>query len=369
MLKKIKIDGNENIKLHGRMPKGVYPVPLFFNYSGVEINCDGSEAWIDIEVGNGFHEPWIAVEINGELMERRRLMQGDTTVCLFRSMTKGVVKNVRFYRELQAMEEDTDVFLTVKSLRTDGELYPVKERKLKLEFIGDSITSGEGTYGAVPDTDWLAMYMSASRDYAVLTGKALDADVRIFSQGGWGVYVGWDNNLLHNIPSVYKPVCGLCKGGRNEELGAFQPNDFEAWKPDAIIVNLGTNDNSSFSQPAFDVPGIGPSKMRLTEDGEYLPEDIAKVEKAIYDFLKELRELNPSSHIVWAYGMLGCKMDPVISGAMDRYSKDFNDTNLTMLKLPEVREETYGAHMHPGYANHVEAAGTVADYLKKHFNL
>ena len=40
----------EYYKIHGRTVPGQYPLPLFSNGSAVEVNVDGSELWIDIEV-------------------------------------------------------------------------------------------------------------------------------------------------------------------------------------------------------------------------------------------------------------------------------------------------------------------------------
>lgn len=358
----------ENKKIHGRTIETASPLPLFWNHSGVEVNCDGSELWIDLEVDCGFHEPWIAVELNGALMQRRMLLPEDKKVCLFRSMTKGVVKNVKFYRELQAMSEDDRCHVLVKGFETDGEFFPVKEKKLKFEFVGDSVTSGEGTYGATSDTDWLAMYMSSSRHYANIIEKAMDAEVRIISQGGWGVYSGWDNDIRHQIPAIYEPVCGLADGEFNEKLGAKSKNDYESWKPDAIIVNLGTNDTSSFNTPPFEVPGVGMCKNRRNEDGSFVREDILKFINAVTDFLKLLRKLNPTSHIVWAYGILGDEIKPAILEGMENYKKETGDENVAYLAISDTNGETVGSHMHPGYKAHQTAAKEIGAYLSKKFN-
>lgn len=367
MLKEFSIKDTPNVKVHGRTVKGASPLPLFWNHSGVEVNCDGSELWIDLDVDHGFHEPWIAVELNGALMSRRMLTKEDHAVCLFRSMTPGVIKNVKFYRELQAMGEDDLCHVLVKGFRTDGTFHPVKESDFKLEFIGDSVTSGEGTYGANADTDWLAMYMSSSRHFANIIEKAMKAEVRIISQGGWGIYAGWDNDVRHNIPSIYEPICGLATGPINEALGANLPNDYEAWKPDAIIVNLGTNDNSSFNTPPLEIPGMGTFKNHRNPDGTYVREDIEKVIDAVYNFLKMLRRLNPSSHLLWAYGMLGSDMKSAILEAMDKYKADTGDDNVAFLDLPNINEITVGSHGHPGYKSHIESARVLGEYLSKKF--
>ena len=242
MLRCYDIQQVPNLKIHGRTIPDASPLPLFWTHAGIEVNCTGSELWIDLECSYDFHEVWVAGEVNRALMFRQMLMPGKNSICLFRSMISGPVKNVRFYRELQAMSDNPEIQLLVTGLRTDGEFLPVAEKKLKFEFIGDSITSGEGSDGAREDTEWLAMYMSSSRTYENFIERMMDADCRAISQGGWGVYTGWDNNRSHNIPRVYSKVCGLACGEKNEKLGASGEYDFSSWKPDAIIINLGTND-------------------------------------------------------------------------------------------------------------------------------
>ncbi len=358
-----------NLKIHGRTVEQS-PLPLFWNHAGIEVNCTGSELWIDLETDCGFHEPWIAYEINEALMSRQMLLPGEHSLCIYRSMVPGVVKNVRFYRELQAMSEDDKCHVLVKGLRTDGEFLPVKAPTLKLEFIGDSITSGEGSYGALEDTEWLAMYMSSSRHYANIIEKAMNADARVISQGGWGIYTGWDNDVRHNIPSIYTPVCGLATGEFNERLGAAREYDFSSWVPDAIIVNLGTNDASAFNLPALEVPGHGLCKMRKDETtGVRNPEDEKKIFDAEIAFLKLLRKKNPTSHILWVYGMLGNDLEGVITGALSEYSKQTGDGNVAYLALPDTTEETVGSHSHPGYKSHLVSARVLGKYLSEKFNV
>ena len=41
----------------------------------------------------------------------------------------------------------------------------IKEKKLKIEFSGDSITSAEGAIGAKNDMDWIPMFFSAHNSY------------------------------------------------------------------------------------------------------------------------------------------------------------------------------------------------------------
>ena len=108
------------------------------------------------------------------------------------------------------MSEDPDHLLQVLALRTNGAFLPVPEKALRLEFIGDSITSGEGAIGAREEEDWVAMLFSAENDYAVMTGDRMDADVRLLSQSGWGVLTAWDNNSPRSVPLPAMRRCAVC---------------------------------------------------------------------------------------------------------------------------------------------------------------
>lgn len=364
-LKTYSLKEIEHYKVHGRTDTSQYPLPLFSNGGAIEVNVTGSELWIDVETDCDFHEPWIYTELNGSFMSRQMLLPGSHSLCLFRNMTPGVTKNFKFIREIQAMSEDDMCHILIRGFRTDGDFLPVTNKKIKLEFIGDSITSGEGTYGAAPDTDWLTMYMSCSQNYATMTTKALDAEYRLISQGGWGVLSGWDNDPRHNIPCRYEKICGLSGGPLHEKLGAAKPYDFPSWKPDAIIVNLGTNDASAFNQPEFVVPETGEIfKQHKNADGSYNEEDISRFKQAVIDFLMMIRRNNPDSHIVWVYGMLGYDLTFAITDAMNTYRTITGDQNTAFLHLPCMTAENVGSHSHPGVKCHERAAAVLTEYLQ-----
>lgn len=110
------------------------------------------------------------------------------------------------------MNADPESVLQINAVETDGEFLPVPERNLKIEFIGDSITSGEGDIGAKAETDWISMFFSAENNYAVMVSRALNADIRVSSQSGWGVCCGWNNDPNSAIPPIYGQLCGLLSG-------------------------------------------------------------------------------------------------------------------------------------------------------------
>lgn len=356
------------LKIYGRTVAGACPLPIFFNGSGIELNVSGTELWIDLEVDFDVHEPWIVIELNGAFLSRQMVLRGSQSLCVFRGMSPEAVKNVRIIRELQAMTEDDANHLLIHGVKSDGTFYPVPKKALTFEFIGDSITSGEGTYGAMPDMDWLPMYMSYSRGYAKLVSDTLDADFYLFSQGGWGVLCGWDNDPRHNIPSRYEAVCGLCGGEYNKKLGAAEPYDFTERHTDAVIINLGTNDASAFNEAAWHDPETGEVfKLHKHSDGNYHEQDLECFKGAVTNFLKMVRRGNPDAHIIWCYGMLGYDLSLAITDAINRYQAESGDKNTAFLQLPNTTTETVGSRSHPGEKSHIRAAQVLTEYLKDYF--
>lgn len=365
-LKTYPIAKTKHVKVHGRTTPTLTPLTLFWTGSGIELNMTGSELWIEIEADYQVYEPWISIVINGVPMSRLMVTAGRHWICLLRGLNSATVKNVRIVKDVQPMSSDPRCLLQIHALKVDGELLPVSDKPLKVEFIGDSITSGEGTIGAKEETDWVPMLFTALRNYTAITAEALNADYRVFSQSGWGVLTSWDNNPHGNIPAYYEQICSVLTGERNESLGAFADHDFTSWQPDVVVVNLGTNDGGAFYSPAWTDPVSGKVyKQRLNEDGTFNEEDVQAFENAAEHFLVKLRTCNPAAHIVWAYGMLGTPMMSAIYRAVDAYKKKTKDRKVSVFQLPNTTEATIGSRNHPGLLAHTKAADELTQYLRE----
>lgn len=365
-LKVIPLSQIENLKVHGRTTGELSPLTLFWTGSMLELNVNGSELWVEVEADYDVFEPWISIQVNGVQVSRTMLTAGKYWLCVFRGMNPEMVKNVRIIKEVQAMSGDPACLLQLHGVKSDGEFLPITDQPYKIEFIGDSLTSGEGLVGAVGETDWIPMWFSTNRNYALLTAQAMNAEYRIVSQSGWGVLTGWDNNPHSNLPEYYEKICSLVNGDRNIALGAHRDYDFSSWQPDFVVVNLGTNDTVAFDQPEWKDEATGESyKLRCKEDGSYHEEDLRAIEGAIVNFLIKLRRCNPKAHIVWAYGIIGIPMMPVIYRAFEEYQKNSKDTKVSIFQLPIASEpEEEGSRQHPGALAHERMAKQLTVYLK-----
>lgn len=357
----------KNIKVHGRTTEHRAPLTLFWTGSALEMNARGSELWVEVEADYDMYEPWISILINGAQVGRQMITAGRYWICIYRGMNENITKNVRIVKDVQAMSGDTDARLQIHSVKLDGELLPVEDKPFRIEFVGDSITSGEGIIGAKQEEDWISMWFSAVDNYTAMTAGALNADYQVISQSGWGVLTAWDNNPYGNLPDIYDKVCGLLKGEKNEALGALQDYDFSSWQPDIVVVNLGTNDNGAFHSPEWRDETTGEThKQRLNEDGSYNEEDLKAFENAVVKFLIKLRGYNPKAQLVWAYGMIGIPLMPAIYRAVEEYQKNTGDKKVSVFQLPNTTDETIGARWHPGKPAHEKAAKELTDYLKQY---
>ncbi len=344
-MKELKISEAANIKVNGRTTDSRDPLTLLWTGSSLELNVKCTELWVEMAGPFTSHENWIAIEINGEVISRRMISAEKEWVCIFRSKMPEKPTRVRIIKEVQAMSGDPQHRLDIYGLRLDGELLPVPEKDLKIEFIGDSINSGEGAIGAKGEVEWISMFFSHINSYPYMTAKALDADYRVISQSGWGLYVAWDGNKDCVIPPHYENICSLAPGESFKTKGFSGKNDFSSWQPDFICVNLGTNDNEAIKNAGFT--------------------DTDKLRETAKSFLKTLRRNNPGAYIIWCMGLLGEDTAVYIKAGMEEYKKESGDQRVEYLSLPEADEETIGARFHPGSKAHAKAAGVLTARIKE----
>lgn len=339
-------------------------VPLFWTGAALEFNVSGSEIKVSFYSDYSYYEQWIAVVIDGSVIERVQLDKGVHTL-VYSGLENDKVKNIRFVKEVQAMSAEGEAILLGLDAETDGEFLEVKERELKLEFIGDSITSGEGSVGEKDFQDWVSCIFSAVNSYSYLTADALNADYRVISQSGWGLLCGWDGNPYNSLIEHYTRVCSLLWGEKLRQCGCDNPHDFSKWQPDVVVMNLGTNDHSAFKQPEWKGEHGETFNLRMNEDGSFNKEDVEFWMAAAERALRILRNNNPKAHIIWAYGMLGHDFAEVIENTVNQYKKLTGDEKAHFLLLPDTTDETVGSRCHPGRPSHEAASKVLVEKIRE----
>ena len=365
-LKKITMEHPE-IRKYGRGKVIEGQFPMFYTASGIEFMLKGSEVWIEFSSFYSGQESWVSVLLNDTRIIRMMVPEGKQKFCIFRNLNPEAIKRVRISKDTQAMRDDYGHYLSIDAIYTDGDVVPYVARELKLEFIGDSITSGEGAIGAKKEEDWVPCFFDSVNHYGNLTATKLNAEFRVVSQSGWGVISGWDNNPDLSVPSIYDLTCGSNLSETGIKSGSLEQHDFESWQPDFVIINLGTNDNSAFQNPEWvSSDNRIKHKLRLTVDGHKHPDDVQRFEEGVIAFLKLVRQKNSKAIIIWCYGILGCEIEPNIINGIRLYQEQTGDNKVAYLHFPVMSEEERGARWHPGPLAHQMMSELLVEKIKEY---
>lgn len=227
---------------------------------------------------------------------------------------------------------------------------PTPSLKHRLEFIGDSITCGYG----VDDEDPLHPFKTATEDvtraYAYKTASALQADYSMFSTSGYGIISGYTADPAVKMPTQRIPVFYEYMGFSYDLMDGIPAPmelawDFQEYQPDAIVLNLGTNDDS------------------------YCQEEEARQQEyadAYAEFLKVIRKHNPNAMIFCVLGLMGDRLYPWVCKAVRKYSSQTGDSSITTVHLPEQDASVgYVSDYHPLESAHEKAANVLIPEIRK----
>jgi len=104
--------------------------------------------------------------------------------------------------------------------------------RLRMEFIGDSITAGACNEDGQEDQWEDRRTHNAALSYAALTAAAFNADHRNIAVSGMGISTGWVEKKAGQVWDRLYPDASSPRA------------DLQAWTPDIVFVNLGENDDS-----------------------------------------------------------------------------------------------------------------------------
>ncbi len=129
-------------------------------------------------------------------------------------------------------------------LDKDCALLPLDKRPdRRVEFIGNSITCGYGVEGDSSNCRFSPQTENACMSYAAMTSRALNADYSLVSYSGRGVVRNYGDSSKvsqYPMPSLYDRTCFS---------DSTRKWNFASWTPQAVVINLGTNDFSTHPFP------------------------------------------------------------------------------------------------------------------------
>jgi lysophospholipase L1-like esterase len=218
----------------------------------------------------------------------------------------------------------------------------------RLEVVGDSISCGYGNEVSIeppprgnPATGFTPQNENHYLAYGALTARTFGAELYTECVSGIGVTRDYGGNSSNQMPDIF---------ARTLPSDAEPGWDFARYVPDAVIVNLGTNDF-----------------------GKGVPDDVTFI--AAYEgFIAQLRELYPHAHLVCATGPTTSDTWPAGEGRLTKFNawvsgvderrNQGGDGNVSFLAFTPQKPPV-GEDWHPTLVTHKKMSAELNAHLRK----
>ena len=294
--------------------------------TGAIVRFNGTSAAVDLSGGQEY-----TVVVDGTVGPKLAAAEGVNQ--LAQGLAAGV-HTVELYRRTEASLGESEI----RGFDFGGGalLAPAQVTR-RLEFIGDSITCGYGNEGANASCGFTPQTENHYLSYAALTARELHAELSTVAWSGKGVVCNYGDDAASctdPLPTYYDRILP------NRADSAW---DYARFQADAVVVNLGTNDLSTSSDP-----------------------DQATFEAAYKALLQRVRKHYPTAHIL-------CTNGPMLSGTdlmnVRRYIQDvvtgLADPKISTFEIAtQDGSDGFGCDSHPSLARHQKMAAVVTAALK-----
>ena len=224
-------------------------------------------------------------------------------------------------------------------------LLPAQLPARRLEFVGDSITCGYGNELVTTEPDsfhYTTLASNGHKAYGAVTAALLGAQYSAVAYSGRGISRSFGGGTGQILPDMY-----LSSIPEDAAASSWQPDQYV---PDAVIVNLGTNDFST----------TGVDRVLFVQN--------------YTDFLARLRGYYPNAALVAAIGPMLSDYYPPGEKAWTNAQGDIKaavdarvaagDSNLHFLAFAP-QTAPYGEDWHPTVATHQKMAEQLSAKLKE----
>jgi lysophospholipase L1-like esterase len=200
-----------------------------------------------------------------------------------------------------------------------------------IEFIGDSITTGYGNEGESPNCWFTPDTQNADQTYAAMTAREFDAAYTLIALSGLGVI----RNLRADSTDSAETAIDFIDRALGLNPFVTWPSDMRV--PNAVVINLGTNDYSSEPFP---------------DDEEFII--------AYMELLSAVRTRYPEAEIFAIAGPL--MLSPasrMIETAVERFQTANGDDQVAFVFIENILESSavdFGCDFHPNVHGHRKIA-------------
>ena len=340
----------KNFKALGRVLFDDDRIYCALSGTGVEFTFKGTECTVTVNNGNEGStnpsdidgHPRIAIYLNGERVVDDMIDAAVKSYPVFTSEDP-IEADVKIVK----LSESANSTFYISGISVNGTaISPAENKDHLIEFIGDSITCGYG----VDDEDMNHHFSTRTEDntktYAYKTAELLDADYSMVSFSGYGIISGYSDGSRKVSEQTVQQYYD--KYGFSWSSQGYAPSEHK-WdfkrKPDVVVINLGTNDNSYCK-------GIA--------------ERCEEYQQEYVNFLKDIRKKNPNATMIGTLGIMGQELYPYVEAAVKQYSEETGDKNVySMMFDNQSMADGIAADWHPSETTHAKAAQKLSDKISE----
>lgn len=298
--------------------------------SGVVARFSGTSLSVKLNGGQEY-----SVVIDGMLRPSKLTIQsGETPI---ESNLSNGEHTVELYRRTEAAQ-GVSQFLGFTFGAGGALLAPPPAPARRIELIGDSISVGYGNEGPNESCKFTPQTENHYQSYGAIAARTVGAELHTIAWSGRGVVCNYGDDAqscTEPLPEIYDRTLP----GQNDSRW-----DFARYQPDAVVINLGTNDYST---------NVDPSAGDFTA--------------AYGAFLKHLRSVYPDALMLCTCGpmLYGAELDQVRGYIADAVSAS-GDDNIKTFDIPsQSASDGLGCDFHPSIKTHQKMADLLVDVLKR----
>jgi hypothetical protein len=327
---------NANLQYTGRVDQRNAAAPEI-SWPGTSIGGNFTGTTLAIKLDDQFGKNFFDVYIDGDLT-RPVLVQAEKGGKTYPIADKLAPGHHSFLITKRSEGEEGATVFQGLELADDGELLaPPPRKQRRIEFFGDSISSGMGNESPADGPDHLIKDKNSFMSYASITARALDAELHLISQSGIGVMISW---FPFTMPDFYDQLNAV---GNNDTVW-----DFKQWTPDVVVINLFQNDSWLVDR-----------EKRLSP----MPDDAQRV-AAYRKFVETIRSKYPKAYLICALGSMdavrpGSKWPGYVRTAVDQMRDENKDARIDTVVLPYT-----GFNGHPRIPQHQSNAALLTAVIR-----
>lgn len=293
-----------------------------FNGPYLAMKCsDTKNTWFNL---------WIDKEMSPKADKVFMVGAKDTLVVLAEGLGKGEHEVI-----LQKRTEGEQGRMTIHSFLSEGEILQADGRKERhIEFIGDSYTCGYGTESHDRNDPFLAETENCNLTYAAIASRYFNADFNLVSHSGQGIARNYDNyGKGYHMPDRYIQVF-------DEKKEPVWNPETAPYRPDVVVIYLGTNDFSCDEQPSElsfrnnYITLLNSIKQRYGENIPVLCMG-SPADPYLYDYIRNAATVSGLKNVAYM--------------AVSRFAHNY--------------EDDLGASWHPNYQGHIKVASCMIPYI------